>query len=35
MEMERCELKAITKRRHAILNKATFVEKGIKIPDLE
>jgi hypothetical protein len=32
MEMEQCEAKAITKRRCVILDKATLLEKGIKIP---
>ncbi len=31
MEMQRCEAETITKKRHAILDKATFLEKGIKI----
>ncbi len=31
MEMERCESKAIAKRRHVILDRATLLEKGIKI----
>jgi hypothetical protein len=35
IEMERCEVKIVTKRRRAILNKATFLEKCIKIPNLE
>ncbi len=33
--MERHELKAIKRRRHVILNKATILEKGIKILDPE
>jgi hypothetical protein len=32
MEMERCESKFIAKRRYAILDRATLLEKGIKIP---
>ncbi len=32
-EMERCELEVVLKRRHAILDRATFLEKGIKILD--
>jgi hypothetical protein len=35
MEIERCELKVITKRRHAILDRTTPLEKGIKILDPE
>jgi hypothetical protein len=35
MEMERRESEALANRRHAILDKATFLEKGIKIPNLE
>jgi hypothetical protein len=35
IEMERCEVKIVTKKRHEILEKATLLEKGIKIPDLE
>jgi hypothetical protein len=35
MEMEQCEVKAIAKRRRAILNKATLLDKSIKIPNLE
>jgi hypothetical protein len=31
MEMKRCESKAIAKKRHTILDKATFLKKGIKI----
>jgi hypothetical protein len=33
MEMERCESKVVAKRRHAIPNRATLMEKGIKIPN--
>jgi hypothetical protein len=33
MERERCELEVLTKKRRIILDKATFLEKGIKIPD--
>jgi hypothetical protein len=35
MEMERCELEVVAKRRRAILDKATCLEKGIKIRDLD
>jgi len=35
MEIERCESKTIVKRIHMILNKATLLEKGIKILDPE
>jgi hypothetical protein len=35
MEIERRELKATAKKIHAILDKATFLKKGIKIPNLE
>ncbi len=35
MEIERCESKAITKRRSVILDKVTLLEKGIKFLDLE
>ncbi len=35
MEMEQCEVEATTKRRCAILDRATFLEKGIKIPNPE
>jgi hypothetical protein len=35
MEMERSELEAIEKRRRAILDKATLLEKGIQILDLK
>jgi ribosomal protein L32E len=31
MEMERRESKVVMKRKHAILDKATLLEKGIKI----
>jgi hypothetical protein len=31
MEMERCEVEIIMKRRCAILDKTTLLEKGIKI----
>jgi hypothetical protein len=33
--MEQCEAKAVMKRRCAILDKVTFFDKGIKIPDFE
>ncbi len=33
MEMEQREMKVIAKRRRAILDRATLLEKGIKIPD--
>jgi hypothetical protein len=33
MEMEQREAKVIVKRRCAILDRVTFLEKGIKIPD--
>jgi hypothetical protein len=33
MEIERCELEGVAKKRHAILDKATFLKKCIKIPD--
>jgi hypothetical protein len=33
--MEQCEAEAIVKKRHVILDKATFLEKGIKILDPE
>jgi hypothetical protein len=33
MEIERCELKVVAKRRCAILDKATLLDKGIKIPN--
>jgi len=35
MEMERCELEVVAKRRCIMLDKATFLEKGIKILDLK
>jgi hypothetical protein len=35
MEMEQREVEAIVKRRHAILDKATLLEKGIKILDIK
>jgi hypothetical protein len=35
MEMERCELEIIAKRRCAIWDIATLLEKGIKILDPE
>jgi hypothetical protein len=35
MEMERRESEAIVKRRRTILDKATLLDKGIKIPNLE
>jgi hypothetical protein len=35
VEIERCELEVIVKRRHVILDKATLLEKDIKIPYLE
>jgi hypothetical protein len=35
MAMERCETKTIMKKRHAILDRVTLLDKGIKIPDLE
>jgi hypothetical protein len=35
MEKERHESKVVAKRRHAILNRATLLEKGIKNPDLD
>ncbi len=35
MEMEQCEAEALVKRRRVILDKATLLEKGIKILDLE
>jgi hypothetical protein len=35
MEIERHELEVVAKRRCAILDKATLMEKGIKIPNLE
>ncbi len=33
--MEQCEAEVIAKRRHVILDKATFLENGIKILNLE
>ncbi len=33
MEMERRELEGVVKRRRAILDRATLLEKGIKILD--
>ncbi len=35
MEMEQCEMQVVVKRRHIILNKATLLEKDIKILNLE
>ncbi len=35
MEIKRCESKSITKRKCAILDKTTLMEKGIKIPNPE
>jgi hypothetical protein len=35
MEIVKHELEVVAKRRRAILDKATLMEKGIKIPDLE
>jgi hypothetical protein len=35
MEVEQCEVEAIVKRRCAILDKATLLEKGIKISNLK
>jgi hypothetical protein len=35
MEMEQREMEAIAKRRRAILDRATLLEKGIKIPNLK
>jgi hypothetical protein len=35
MEMEKRELKVVAKRRCAILNRVTLLEKGIKIQHLE
>jgi hypothetical protein len=35
MEMEHHEMEAIAKRRHAILDRTTLMEKGIKILALE
>jgi hypothetical protein len=33
MEMERCEAKVVAKKRRIILDKTTFLEKGIKFFD--
>jgi len=35
MKIERHEVEAVAKRRHAILDKATLLEKRIKISNLE
>jgi hypothetical protein len=35
MEMERRELEVVAKRRRAILDRATLLAKGIKIPNLK
>jgi hypothetical protein len=35
MEMEQHEVEAVAKRRRAILGRATLLEKGIKISNLE
>ncbi len=35
MEIERHELKVVMKRRHAILDRITLLQKGIKILDLD
>jgi hypothetical protein len=35
MEIEKHELETITKKRHEIMDKATLLEKGIKIPNLD
>ncbi len=35
MEMEQCEMEAVAKRRCAILDKTTLMDKGIKIPNYE
>jgi hypothetical protein len=35
MEMERCDIKVVAKRRFAILDITTILEKGIKIPEPE
>jgi ribosomal protein L32E len=35
MEMEWQESKVVARRRHAILERATLLEKGIKIPNPE
>jgi hypothetical protein len=34
MEMERHELEVVAKKRCTILDRATFLENGIKIPNL-
>jgi len=33
MKIERCELEVVATKRHAILERATFLEKGLKIPN--
>jgi hypothetical protein len=33
MEMEQREVEVVVKRRHAILNRATLLKEGIKIPN--
>jgi hypothetical protein len=35
MEMEKCESEVVVKKKNTILNKATLMEKGIKIPNLK
>jgi hypothetical protein len=35
MEIERPKSKLVAMKRHAILNKTTLLEKGIKIPNPE
>jgi hypothetical protein len=35
MEMEQREVEAVAKRKHSILDRATILEKGSKILDLE
>jgi hypothetical protein len=35
MEMEKHESEVVINRKNIISNKATFLEKGIKIPDLK
>jgi hypothetical protein len=35
MEMDRCESKVITKKIHIILDMATLLKKGVKIPNLD
>jgi hypothetical protein len=35
MEMQQHEVEAIVNRRRAIMDKVTFLEKAIKIPNLE